>query len=77
MNSDLSADIAHIISYTIGISILRFSVSGIVNTWLKDLPCLFQLFSRDITVAQNRRKLHENLWYSMWHTTRYVERSLI
>jgi hypothetical protein len=72
INTDLSQDISDVALYTLGISLLRFSLSGIVNSWLKDAPCLFKIFSRDIHSEQNRRKLHENLWYALHHTTRYV-----
>lgn len=69
--TDLWPDVGEVLSYMMGLTALRFTVSGIVNTWLRDVPCLFQAFSKGLAGAQ-RRKLHENLWYAIWHTVRYV-----
>ena len=71
LHSDLWADGGEVLSYMMGLTALRFTVSGIVNTWLRDVPCLFQVFSKGLAGAQ-QRKLHENLWYAIWHTVRYV-----
>lgn len=66
---DLNSDFAKVISYVIGLSILRFSLAGIVNTNLNRAPCVFQLFSKRLG-TERRRKLHENLWYTFWHFSR-------
>ena len=71
IDGDLTADVSEVLSFALAISVVRFSLSGIVNTKLKDLPCAFQLLSGGLT-GQSRRKLHENLWYSSWHSIRYV-----
>jgi hypothetical protein len=71
INGDLYADLSQVLSYVLGLSVLRFSLSGIVNTNLKRAPCLFQVLSKNLG-TQQRRKFHENLWYTLWHFSRYV-----
>ena len=71
ISGDLTNDFKWLGIYVLGISLVRFGLSGIVNSWLKDLPCLFGLASRGLEPTQ-RRKLHENMWYTLWHTSRYV-----
>ncbi len=69
-HGELGGDIMEVFSYVVGLSVIRFSLSGIVNSWLKDVPCLFQFFSKGLSPAP-ARKLHENLWYATWHTTSF------
>lgn len=70
IDGELYTDIMEVASYLIGLSVLRFTLSGIVSSWLKDVPCIFQYFSKGLPLTQ-ARKLHENLWYAIWHTTSF------
>jgi hypothetical protein len=71
IDGELTTDLMEVASYLIGLSVIRFTLSGIVSSWLKDVPCIFQYFSKGLPVAQ-ARKLHENLWYAIWHTVSFV-----
>lgn len=71
IEGDVWGDCSQVVFYMVGLSILRFLLAGIVNTTLKRTPCLFQLFSEGLGL-QERRKFHENLWYTFWHISRYV-----
>lgn len=59
------------IGLTAGITVARLCLAGLVNTKIKHMPCFFQLFSYGLD-EDKKRKLHENVWYTMWHTLRYV-----
>ena len=69
MSRDLTGDLQALLVYVVGITFVRFALSGLVSTWLNGLPCVFRLLSRGLEEGQ-RRKMHENLWYTLWHTLR-------
>ena len=50
------------------ISVLRLVCAGAYHKRLASLPCLLSRFSSDLEDDGIRRKLHENLWYSIWHS---------
>lgn len=71
INGEIWDDMMEVASYLIGLSVLRLTLSGIVSSWLREVPCLFQLFSKGLTPSQ-ARKLHENLWYTIWHSVSFL-----
>jgi hypothetical protein len=64
-------DLMEVTSYAFGLSVLRFSLSGTMWNGLSEVPCFFQLFSKGLDASQ-ARKLHENMWYSIWHTASFL-----
>ena len=71
IHGELKDDWIEVVSYLIGLSVIRFTLSGMVSSWLREVPCLFQMFSKGLPSAQ-ARKLHENLWYTIWHTVSFL-----
>lgn len=63
--------ISKFVGITAGITLLRFALSGVVNSNMRHQPCVFEIFSKGLD-EHKQRKMHENLWYTIWHTTRYV-----
>ena len=50
----------------LSITCLRFCLSGAFNESLSRFPCVFGLFTGSF-VPLIRRKIHENVWYLLWH----------
>lgn len=71
VDGNLMNDLMEVLSYTFGLSVLRLTLSGATGYGLNEVPCLFQLFSKGLHTSQ-ARKLHENLWYSIWHITSFA-----
>lgn len=70
IDGNLTNDLMEVMSYTFGLSVLRLTLSGATGYGLNEVPCLFQLFSKGLHASQ-ARKLHENLWYTVWHITSF------
>ena len=56
---------------TISLVLLRFALAGAYHKLFSKIPCVFRLFSNDMP-SNVRRKFHENLWYSVWHTLSFL-----
>ena len=53
------------------ISAIRFSCAGAYQKNLAKFPCIFRLASTGLP-AIKRRKLHESLWYTIWHSLSFA-----
>jgi TLC domain len=52
-------------------SVLRLVLAGAYHKRLAKMPCLFSLVSHGLDDGV-RRKLHETMWYSVWHTLSFA-----
>ena len=64
---EMSPDVQTYVQAVIVTTLLRFACAGAYQKRFSKLPCLFSALSEGLDDGI-RRKLHENLWYSMWHT---------
>ena len=67
MSSDTNVYVYATISLVIG----RLVLAGAYHKFFAKIPCVFRLFSSDLP-SSVRRKFHENLWYSLWHSFSFV-----
>ena len=63
----MSTDLQTYVTSVIGLALLRFLCAGAYHKRLAQIPCLFRPLSLGMQPIV-RRKLHENMWYSLWHT---------
>jgi len=67
----MQSDLTTYLQSVVVICCLRFASAGAYHAKLASLPCLFAAVSGGLTDGV-RRKLHENLWYTLWHTTSFT-----
>lgn len=55
----------------LAICLIRFAISGVYQRQFRKIPCLLDyIIPADLSDIR-RRKIGENVWYALWHTTSF------